>query len=191
MNIVGYALVIALYGGFLGLLLRSVINGRKRDLIACAAITVLGGIVLALFGTALGLGIAGAAATIGLADALILAGSEYSRRSLLASVTIAPALREFALTNFKRLDFDGDDVISSGDLARVLADHSLTEAEQRLAERLAADLSYVGHVVDVISMAGPYPGAFAHVASYGANRQEIETYPERIRLSYERKFGSR
>jgi hypothetical protein len=191
MNTIGYALFIALWGGLLGATIRAAISSRKRDLIACTIVAAAGGIGLGAFGPAIGLSPLGSAATTALAVGIVLFISTMSRRSLLRSVTMAPAVREFALANFDRLDFDGDGTISRVDLEITVGGNSLTESERKLAKRMAWDLCHIGHVIQTITSVSPHTGAVAHINVYGANRQDLETYPERIRAKYTTEYGDR
>lgn len=191
MNTIGYALLIALWGGLVGAAIRAAISSPKRDLIACSIVAAAGGIGLGAFGSAIGLNRLGSAATIALSVGIVLFASIMSRRSLLRSVMLAPAVREFALANFDRLDFDGDGTISRFDLELVLGGESLSRPEQKLAKRMAWDLCHIGHVIQTITCVSPHSGAVAHINVYGANRRDLETYPERIRQKYASQYGDR
>lgn len=190
MNTIGYILLIGLYGALVGFVLRKVIGGRNRDLIASTIVAAVGGIALGALGPSLDMGVVASVAAIALAIGTMLVCSAIGRASLRRSLMMAPAIREFGLANFDRLD-GGDGVISQSDLTVVLAGDTLTQSERKLADRMSWDLPLIGHVVDTITSVSPHAGMVATFNIYGASRSDLESYPKRVAAEYEREYGAR
>jgi len=125
------------------------------------------------------------------AIAVLIACSTLSQRSLRNSMRLAPSVSAFALKNFDRLDKRGNGVISREELEVALAYDSFTPAERVLLKRLAFDLCLAGHVIDTLVAVSPNSGGVSTLNIYGANRSDLESYPNRVRAEYERQYGTR
>jgi hypothetical protein len=79
------------------------------------------------------------------------------------------------------------------DLIAMEQSGSLSPEDQEMLRLMELDMNEIGHVIDsraipVITGAG---GMVAVIHTYGVTRDELESYPQRIRQAYEKVFGSR
>lgn len=98
----------------------------------------------------------------------------------------AGALRKTALTFFKKVDANHNDTITEQELVQALNTSVLNKEEARVAEDINNRRSEVGHVID--QQTHVYPSGKTVIVTttytYGVNRQDLETYPARIKEKY-------
>jgi hypothetical protein len=178
------ALLIGFLSGLVAFCVTLLFNGSRR--VKYAAFSLFGaGLITALFP---GVPFAETGCGVAMALGVLIICSAMSRRSMLKSMRMAPALRDYGLENFDRLDFDRDGLISRWDLEIGLS-QELSTQERQLMRRLAWDLWHVGHVIDTFTSVAATSGSVVVIDEYGASPEDLRTYPERIARKYKQEFG--
>lgn len=96
-------------------------------------------------------------------------------------LAIAPDLVHYGLTRFDSLNSDGDDLLSSEDLRKALANPNLVGAG--FVEHMLRNMAEIGHEADVLTSFA-HPGAMAVVPIYKISRQDLATYVQRLNDRY-------
>lgn len=112
---------------------------------------------------------------------------------------IAPELHTWLIDNFALLDVDGDGLVSRDDIDRVWYLLKMTETKggaRRQAckydRKMAGYASYflcdIGHVTNSILVGSPMSGALTRIKVYGMTVADVEAFPEKALLRYQREF---
>ena len=90
----------------------------------------------------------------------------------------APALVEFALANFDKLDQNGDGEYTRADIWDCIESGKFNEGDVKMLKRLMNSTESIGHVYDWMLVAShPMPGY--PIALYAVNRKDLSTYVQR------------
>lgn len=113
---------------------------------------------------------------------------------------LAPALHTWLLENFALLDSNGDGLITSDDIERHWHTAKAAERYQKAEHgralnndrKMAAHARYflcdIGHVVKTIYVGSPMTGCMTGIKVYAINLADVEAFPERALLRYQREF---
>jgi len=190
MLVVFFAILFSLIGGSLGILVRSSITSHRRDTIAEVVLICLwwvAGGVFAVLGTTPGLMpalVVSLLAALGIVRAYV----HFHRRSLSDLQKLAPAVREFGLDNFNRLDGDGDGLITVGDLFVIEDREDLSANDREMVRRIRRLLPRIGHCIDYTVIIGTIGGPATPVFHYGISRADLEKYPAKAQAEYDKEF---
>ncbi len=89
----------------------------------------------------------------------------------------APALVEFALANFGKLDRNGDGEYTRSDIWACIESGKFSDADVKMLKRLMYRTESIGHVYEWMSMAS-YPPAYP-IGLYSVNRKDLTAYVQR------------
>lgn len=183
----------SLFGGVLGILVRSSITSQRRDTIAGVTLLCLAG-----GATMLGLALGAApwllpALAVSLAAALLIAQAyaHFHRRTVSDLQKFAPALRDFGLDNFDRLDGDRDGLITLTDLVVIDSRKDLTAGDREMIRSMRRLLPQVGHCIDYTVIIGTLGGPATPVYHYGISRADLEKFPAKAQSEFDEEFGRR
>jgi hypothetical protein len=112
---------------------------------------------------------------------------------------LAPALHTWLIENFALLDADGDGLVNRDDIDRVWYLLKQTEAkggsqsqtcrnDRKMAGYAGYFLCDIGHVTSSILVGSPMAGAMTRIKVYGMNLADVEAFPEKALLRYQREF---
>ncbi len=112
---------------------------------------------------------------------------------------LAPALHTWLIENFALLDADGDGLVNRDDIDRVWYLLKQTEAkgggqsqtcrnDRKMAGYAGYFLCDIGHVTSAILVGSPMAGAMTRIKVYGMNLADVEAFPEKALLRYQREF---
>lgn len=112
---------------------------------------------------------------------------------------VAPELHNWLIDNFALLDVDGDGLVSRDDIDRVWYLLKMTETKGgarrqscKYDRKMAGYASYflcdIGHVTNSILVGSPMSGAFTRIKVYGMTVADVEAFPEKALLRYQREF---
>ncbi len=93
----------------------------------------------------------------------------------------APALVEFALANFDKLDKDGDGNYVRGDINACIESGKFSDADVNMLYRLMYRTEAIGHVYDWMIVAS-YPPPSPAIGLYAVNRKDLAAYKQRMSL---------
>lgn len=186
-------LVFALLGVMVGLM--AVEIGRLTSPTRLKVSVLVGVLGVLLLGW--GLGVLSGQETVGTIGGIICASACALTAGFLSArledqirrlVHMAPHVQAYTLDHFRELDFDGDGVITRADLEALAKCRSAEECELR--EHIANNLDEIGHVVDsyvsygLVPIGGSvFPTTITH-CRWGISREDLPTYPERVRAKY-------
>jgi hypothetical protein len=112
---------------------------------------------------------------------------------------LAPALHSWLIDNFAILDADSDGLVNRDDIDRVWYLLKMAEAKGvsqsqtcRNDRKMAAYASYflcdIGHVTNSILVGSPMSGAMTRIKVYGMSLADVEAFPEKALLRFQREF---
>jgi len=183
----------ALLGGIISIAVRSSLFSRQRDAIADVVVAGLASatvIVSTWLGASL---VIVPAAAAGLLGALLILRTyvHFHRRSLINLQKLAPALRDFGLTNFDLLDGYGDGLITLGDLFVFEDRVDLSVADQEMIRTIRRLLPRIGHCIDYTVVIGAAGGPATVLYDYGISRKDLKDFPARVQVEYDAEFPAR
>jgi len=168
-----------------GISLHHVLRGPWRAPLVCLLLAAAG----IVFCLASEHGLLERIGTAGLPILILLAFSFLYKRSLSRSLAMAPSIRAFGLANFGRLDVDGDGMISRVDLMLLRDNQDLSDADKQMLRQMSWDVPLIGHVVDTYTSVSAMTGSVLVVSEHGISREDLESYPSRIKNEFELEFG--
>lgn len=115
---------------------------------------------------------------------------------------LAPALHTWLIENFALLDADGDGLVNRDDIDRVWYLLKQTEAKDgsqsqtcRNDRKMAGYAGYflcdIGHVTNSMLVGSPMSGAMTRIKVYAMSLADVEAFPEKALLRYQREFPQR
>lgn len=116
---------------------------------------------------------------------------------------LAPALHTWLIENFALLDADGDGLVYRDDIDRYLHTAKAAELYQksergcasRNDSKMAGYASYflcdIGHVTNSMLVGSPMSGAMTRIKVYAMSLADVEAFPEKALLRYQREFPQR
>src|SRR5262249_53975272 len=133
------------------------------------------------------------AAAAGLLGALLILRTyvHFHRRSLINLKKLAPALRDFGLTNFDLLDGYGDGLITLGDLFVFEDRVDLSVADQEMIRTIRRLLPRIGHCIDYTVVIGAAGGPATVLYDFGISRKDLKDFPARVQVEYDAEFPAR
>ncbi len=182
-----FIVLVACIGSLLGSCLHMSIGWRSGYPIACGVVAFLAGIASKCAG------VDAISATTGvvLACLAILVFGLQHKRSFTLSVSYAPRLSQYGLDNFTRLDVDGDGIISLFDLWDAANLPSNSREDLIMLRLLERELPKIGHVIDTSIVVSPMSAGVVTYDHHGMNLEDLEKYPQKIRVMYEQEFGEK
>ncbi len=93
----------------------------------------------------------------------------------------APAIVEFALANFDKLDKNGDGNYVRGDVYACIESGKFSDADVNMLYRLMYRTESIGHVYDWMIVAS-YPPPSPAIGLYAVNRKDLAAYKQRMSL---------
>jgi len=177
--------LVTIYGCGIGLALRTLLSRPNGTQVVGMVVAAVGGLFWGWQGGHVGVSPAAAFVSVCLMVTAVVCYARYRESHLRYLLELAPDIREYALTNFDKLDLDHDDTIGLGDLIR--AEERVADAE--MVHILQRELREIGHVVQAQSVLLPIISRPVEHIVYGISREDLQSFPERMQAAYAREFG--
>jgi hypothetical protein len=112
---------------------------------------------------------------------------------------LAPRLHTWIIDNFALLDADGDGLVNRDDIDRVWYLLKMTEKKggahsqaAQIDRKMAGYAGYflcdIGHVTNTILVGLPMPGGLTRIKVFAMTVQDVEAFPEKALLRFQREF---
>src|SRR5262249_45077224 len=111
-----------------------------------------------------------------------------TRSALQLVMESAPRVSQWAIRRFEWLDHDRDGMITLDDVWSLRYDSGVTAEDLVMVHVVEKRIEQLGHVLINTGNSTIKPKPFFKL--YGISREDLQTYPERMRRLYTRDFGS-